>query len=289
MADADGNSYVTNCAGHAAAKGKRDRDAGMFEDQLVIERNEELDGELQKKIHAFKDEERVMEIYEFIIKHRPGTPVRTHTLIRGGYNAIFHLEYTDGSAALQPRDAKDRLSPAAGRDAFVVGSRPLTQEMNNIVVQGGVPPSVLPPEHKTYSTSDEWYEALADMHFAHLTFQHNDAIDSADDCRDKFVARHLFRQRVRQRKLAESSSSSPSSTITTTTTHPTRQKKTTPKIGKKKTFGLWIEGLQPHNILVDTDLNVVGVIDWEWAYFGSRTFGHDPPWWYVLFFVPPSG
>jgi hypothetical protein len=78
-------------------------------------------------------------------------------------------------------------------DSFVVGSRPLTQEMNDLVVQGGIPPSVLPPENKTYSMSDEWYEALADMHVAHLTFQHNDAIDSADDCRDKFVARHLFR------------------------------------------------------------------------------------------------
>jgi hypothetical protein len=134
--------------------------------------------------------------------------------------------------------------------------------MNDLIVQGGIPPSILPPENTTYSTSAEWYAALADIHIAHLTFQHNKAIESADDCRDKFVARYLFRQRVRQGKLLEDNHKN--------------------KESKKETFRLWIDDLRPHNILVDADLNIVGVIDWEWAYFAPESFVHDPPWWLLL-------
>jgi aminoglycoside phosphotransferase (APT) family kinase protein len=355
----------------------------MFEDQLVSDRSEELDEELQSRIHIFKEEKRLKEIYDFIIKYRPGIAIKTHRAIRGSYNAIFHLEYTDGAAAmrvalrgsnafadekvrvevatlryiekmtsvpvphvyhwgtaaenplglgafiimdyiphdqdlhdvlrnpsgedggtnLDPNIPKDKLErmykQAAGimlqlsslemprigslqqhGDSFIVGGRPLTQEMNDLVVQGGIPPSVLPPENKTYSTSDEWYEALADMHVAHLTFQHNDAIDSADDCRDKFVARHLFRQWVRQGKLIESETTT--TTTTKTTTHPTKQKQTATQSRQKETFHLWIEDFRPHNILLDADLNIAGVIDWEWAYFAPRSFRHDPPWWLLL-------
>ena len=69
--------------------------------------------------------------------------------------------------------------------------------MNDLIVQGGIPPSIFPSENTTFTTSAEYYTALADLHMAHLTFQHNDAIESANDCRDKSVARYLFRQRAR--------------------------------------------------------------------------------------------
>lgn len=282
---------------------KRDREFGMFEDPLVTKQNDEIEGGLQKKIDVFYEEKRQHEIYDFIIKHRPGKPVRARRTLRGSYNAVFRLEYTDGAAALRvplpgqnalpnekvrvevatlryiekmtsipvphvyhwgttaenslgfgpfiimdyithDKNLEDVLSdpsfgdnagpldpnlprakleslykqvasiilqlsklemPKIGSlqeqgDSFIIGSRPLTQDMNDLVVQGGIPSSILPPETATYSTSDEWYAVLADAHFAHLTFQRNDAIDSADDCRDKFVARHLFRQLVRQGK-----------------------------------------------------------------------------------------
>lgn len=55
-----------------------------------------------------------------------------------------------------------------------------------------------------------------------------------------------------------------------------------PRRAKKEIFSLCVEDLRPHNILVDADLNIVGVIDWEWAYFAPRTFVHDPPWWLLL-------
>jgi hypothetical protein len=162
------------------------------------------------------------------------------------------------------------------RGSFTVGSRPLTQDMNDLVVQGGIPSSVLPPEHTTYSTSDEWYSALADLHVAHLAFQHNKAIDSADDCRDKFVARHLFRQRVRQGKLLEQATTNRTAASGTPNRRPRKRE------NKKETFCLWIDDFRPHNILVDADLNIVGVIGWEWAYFAPASFAHNPPWWLLL-------
>ncbi|KAK4252179.1 kinase-like domain-containing protein [Corynascus novoguineensis] len=153
-------------------------------------------------------------------------------------------------------------------DSFVIGSRPLTQDMNEIVVQAGVPESILPPQNATYSSSDEWYAALADMHLAHLTFQHNQAIDSADDCRDKFVSRYLFRQLVRQGKLPPRGEEA--------------NKKKLHRASEKESFTLWVDDLRPHNMLVDADCNIVGVIDWEWAYFAPRAFSQGPPWWLLL-------
>ena len=68
-----------------------------------------------------------------------------------------------------------------------VEGRPLIQNMNSMVDHARVLPCVLPS--KTYSTANEWYWALADMHLAQLMFQHNDTVEDEDDARDKFVAR----------------------------------------------------------------------------------------------------
>ncbi|KAK4152851.1 hypothetical protein C8A00DRAFT_15888 [Chaetomidium leptoderma] len=375
MADANNNSCNTNDAS-TSSKGKRDREHGMFQDPLVGDRAEELDEGLQKRLIEMKEQGRLLGIYEFITKYRPGTPVRPYPNRRGGYNGVFRIEYTDGAAVLRvalpgsvafadekvrvevatmryiekmtsipvphiyhwgtaaenplglgafiimdyiphaqslcdvlqdppledahrsyldpniPRDKLERLygqvakillqlskleMPKIGSlqqhgDSFTVGSRPLTQDMNDLIVQGGIPPSVLPSEGTTYSTSDEWYAALADIHIAHLTFQRNKSIDSADDCRDKLVARHLFRQRVREGRLLE----------TTTRANRTKKPANDGKKKKKERFRLWVDDLHPQNILVDADLNIVGVIDWEWAYFAPESFTHGPPWWLIL-------
>jgi hypothetical protein len=200
-------------------EGKRDRENAMFTDSLVAERNRIIEGELDMALKTMKDENRLQEIYEFIQKYRPGKAVKVHLGLRGSYNAIFRLEYTDGSAILRVMvpgntafpDEKVRAEVATmpkigslnqdGDSSWTVSSRPLTQVMNDLIVQGGIPPSILPPEHTTFSTSAEYYTALADLHMAHLTFQHNDAIESPNDCRGKFIARHLFRQQARQGKL----------------------------------------------------------------------------------------
>ncbi|PVH76961.1 hypothetical protein DL98DRAFT_550882 [Cadophora sp. DSE1049] len=65
-----------------------------------------------------------------------------------------------------------------------------------------IPRAVLQPENKTYDTTDEWYVALAEMHIAQLIFQHNDLVTTEDDCRNKYVARQLFRRLAKDHRLS---------------------------------------------------------------------------------------
>jgi hypothetical protein len=77
-------------------------------------------------------------------------------------------------------------------DTWIVKHRPLTFNMNELVQLGGVDPEQL-PQH-VFDTAASYYQALADMHMIHLTSQRHDAIDSAEDCRQKYIARCLFRK-----------------------------------------------------------------------------------------------
>jgi hypothetical protein len=144
---------------------------------------------------------------------------------------------------------------------FSVSGRPLIQNMNSLVEFTGMSPTVLPSG--PYSTSNEWYSALADMHLAHLTFQHNDAVDDEDDARDKYVARQLFRRLTSNGRLAselelEEDGDNPSM------------------------YPLYSSDLRPTNVLLDKDLRVVGVVDWEFAYAAPAPFSFDPPMWLLL-------
>ncbi|KAF5020382.1 hypothetical protein F66182_7590 [Fusarium sp. NRRL 66182] len=140
-----------------------------------------------------------------------------------------------------------------------VEGRPLIQNMNSLVDHARVPPCVLPT--KAYATATEWYSALADMHMAQLVFQHNDAVQDEDDARDKYVARQLFRKLAADGRLLTG-------------------------LGKQSdpdgTFRLWSEDLRPSNVLIDKDLRVVGVVDWEFVYVAPSQFTFDPPWWLLL-------
>ncbi|KAJ5934653.1 hypothetical protein N7466_004200 [Penicillium verhagenii] len=78
-------------------------------------------------------------------------------------------------------------------------SRPLSLHMNELVRLGTLPQSELPTT--TFDTASSYFEALAELHISHLINQQNDAVDSADDCRRKFVARFLFRKLVREQKF----------------------------------------------------------------------------------------
>lgn len=137
-----------------------------------------------------------------------------------------------------------------------VKGRPLIPNMNDIVVHTSAPASVLPSQ--TYASADEWYSALADMHMAQLIFQHNDAVEDKDDARDKYVARQLFRKLATERRLSPDQSTPDS------------------------TFTLFSEDFRPANVLLDKDLRVVGVIDWEFSYAAPEQFSFDPPWWLLL-------
>ncbi|KAB5576254.1 phosphotransferase family protein [Coniochaeta sp. 2T2.1] len=145
-----------------------------------------------------------------------------------------------------------------GGDSVSIKGRPLIANMNDLVVHTGAPASILPSQ--TYTSTDEWYTALADMHVAQLAFQHNDAVEDKDDAYDKFTARQLFRNLDAERRLL------------------------TPDLLQSDNggFRLFSEDFRPANVLLNKDLQVVGVIDWEFVYAAPAQFSFDPPWWLLL-------
>ncbi|KAF9784254.1 hypothetical protein IL306_007722 [Fusarium sp. DS 682] len=141
-------------------------------------------------------------------------------------------------------------------DSASVRGRPLIANMNDIVVHTNAPPDILPSQ--VYGSAAEWYSALADMHMAQLAFQLNDAVEDEDDAQDKYTARQLFRNLAIEGRLMPDLSE--------------------PDGG----FQLFSEDFRPANVLLDKNLRVVGVIDWEFAYAAPPQFSSDPPWWLLL-------
>ncbi|GAD99681.1 conserved hypothetical protein [Paecilomyces variotii No. 5] len=136
-----------------------------------------------------------------------------------------------------------------------VSRRPLSMNMNELVRLGDFPRSKLP--HTTFNTTSSYLENLADLNMEHLVYQRNDAIETADDCRRKFVARYLFRQLARDKKLSDPSL-------------------------EKGPFRMWCDDLRPANILLDEHMQIVGVVDWEFTYAAPAEFSYAPPWWLLV-------
>ena len=142
-----------------------------------------------------------------------------------------------------------------------------------------IPRSVLPPEGTTWNTADDWYIALADMHIAQLVFQHNDAVVSGDDCRNKYVARQLFRRLAKQGRLStfgfsDDSWSAQSSKFPGDTLLPAPS--------SVRDFRLWGDDFRAGNILLTSSDKIAALVDWEFAYAGPTQFSLDPPWWLLL-------
>ena len=168
-------------------------------------------------------------------------------------------------------------------NTFAITGRPLSKNMNDMLRLANIPRSVLPPEGKIYGSTDEWYAALAEMHMAQLVFQHNDLVTTEDDCRNKYVARQLFRRLARDRQLSafgfadDCWSPQSKSWASRLSSAPSNL----------DSFRLWADDFRPGNILVDDSDDVVAVIDWELAYAGPTQFMLDCPWW-LLLEVPES-
>ncbi|KAJ5088849.1 hypothetical protein N7456_012465 [Penicillium angulare] len=136
-----------------------------------------------------------------------------------------------------------------------VTRRSLSMNMNELVRVGGLPRSKIP--NKIFGTSSSYIEALAELNMSHLVYQRNDSIESADDCRRKFLARHLFRKLAREKKLTNSSL-------------------------ENGPFKMWCDDLRPANVLLDKGLRITGVIDWEFTYAAPAEFSFAPPWWLLI-------
>lgn len=165
----------------------------------------------------------------------------------------------------------------AGPDSYCVTGRPITLNMSNMVQLSNIPRPIFPPEGTTYQTADAWYVALAEMQIATLLFQHNDMVSSEDDCRTKYVARQLFRRLAKQGRLAtfgfaEDDWSARSQHALAALPMP----------DGSGCFRLWADDFRPANILVDGDDEIIGAIDWEFAYVGPTQFVLDAPWWLLL-------
>lgn len=128
--------------------------------------------------------------------------------------------------------------------------------MNELVRLGTLPRSKLPPLDTTFKTASSYIEALAQLNILHLLYQRNDAVQSADDCRRKFVARQLFYMLARDKKLSSSSENGP--------------------------FKLWCDDFRPANVLLNEDMHIAGVVDWEFTYAAPMEFSYAPPWWLLI-------
>lgn len=133
-----------------------------------------------------------------------------------------------------------------------VSKRPMTMDTNQLVAAGNYPPSELPTDR--FSTATDYFVALARNHLTHLRTQRNDAVDDAADCRRKYVARCLFL------KIAKNFS----------------------KDHNNGPFRLFCDDLRPANVIVDADLNIRSVIDWEFCYAAPAEFTYCSPWWLLL-------
>jgi hypothetical protein len=138
-----------------------------------------------------------------------------------------------------------------------VEKRPLSMPMNSLIRLGTLPQSKLPT--RTFDTTSSYMEALTELHISHLVNQRNDAIHSGEDCRRKLVARYLFRKLARERRLT---------------------KQWAPF--DKGPFKLWCDDFRPANILLEEELKIVGVVDWEFTYAAPVEFSFAPPWWLLI-------
>ncbi|KAH9223241.1 hypothetical protein DL95DRAFT_431848 [Leptodontidium sp. 2 PMI_412] len=102
-------------------------------------------------------------------------------------------------------------------------------------------------EFKAFKSSDEYYVNLAREHLVQLTFQHNDLVKSADDCRNK-----------------------------------TKTLKLLPAPSNSGSFRLYGDDFRPGNMLINDADEIVSVIDWEFTYAAPTQFVLDPPWWLLL-------
>ncbi|KAL3424742.1 phosphotransferase [Phlyctema vagabunda] len=162
--------------------------------------------------------------------------------------------------------------------SFSVRGRPITQNMSDMLQLANIPSNIFSPEYKTFQSSDEYYLNLARGHLVQLAFQYNDLVKSADDCRNKYVARQLFYQLAKQGRLsvfgfAEDDWSSQARNETS---------ELLPRPSNTDSFRLYGDDFRPGNILINDVNEAISVIDWEFTYTAPTQFALDPPWWLLL-------
>ncbi|WEW59710.1 hypothetical protein PRK78_005190 [Emydomyces testavorans] len=165
--------------------------------------------------------------------------------LRKGYREMARL-------LLAMFDCKFSRIGAVGEDGSVT-KRAVTFNMNELVGLANYPPKEFATH--TFSTASDYFVSLANDHLTHLKMQRNDAISDAEDCREKYIARCLFR------KICHELYTSPYN---------------------EGPFTLFCDDFRPSNVISDEDLNIKSVIDWEYCYSAPVEFAHCSPWWLLL-------
>ncbi|KAI1171486.1 phosphotransferase family protein [Nemania sp. FL0916] len=246
-------------------------------------------------------------VAELILKYKAGQAEVIHPPIKGGYNVVYRLEYKDGSSAIMripikgivtSPEEKIRYEVAtmryvavnttipvpyvyyygtAGENLTGLGpfiimeyiehyqnmSRFLFDPSPNILFQLSFLKfprigSLVENEGKDSGTSISVSGRPLIVNMNDIVVHTNAPAKDEDDARDKYMARLLFRKLAAERRLAPESEPD------------------------DDCFMLFSEDFRPANILLDKDLQVVVVIDWEFAYAAPAQFSYDPPWWLLL-------
>ncbi|KAI4650646.1 hypothetical protein J4E93_003003 [Alternaria ventricosa] len=149
-------------------------------------------------------------------------------------------------------DAAGSIS-RSGSNKWVVSERPLTDNMN--ILARNIPN--YPTQHfpaTTISSPRMYFRQLADQHLAHLHTQRN-AVENREHARRCFIARHRLKQSIDQ-YLSTAADTSP--------------------------FKLYCWDFHPSNMIVDEELNIKAVLDFEFCTVLPAELSHDPPWWLTI-------
>lgn len=160
-------------------------------------------------------------------------------------------------AALVLELSKHKFDSIGAREengrGFCIARRPLTFNMNELMVSANLPEEVFPSH--TFRSAPDYFKALTMQHLFHLRLQQQDAVSSEEDCRKKFTARCLFLE-ITKNLCAEHA---------------------------QGPFRLYCDDFRPSNVLIDLDaFRVPGVIDWEFTYAAPAEFTCVAPWWLLL-------
>lgn len=168
-----------------------------------------------------------------------------------------------------------------GSNTYVVQTRPLSMNMQQTLQLSNIPVSSLPAKEKTYCTADEWYIACSEMNTAPLLFQQNDLFFSADDFRNKYVARVVFHRLAKESKLSQFGFEEDTWSAQSREFH-AQSRTLCPAPSSSGNFVLWCDDLRPDNVLLTQAGDIAGIIDWEFAYVAPTQYSLDPPWWLCL-------
>lgn len=102
----------------------------------------------------------------------------------------------------------------------------------------------------------------------YLKTQQNDAVDSEEDCRSKYISRKLFCKVAAESSLHQRYDA----TVTSSTTPQSNS-------GPFKHF---CDDSRPTNILIDKGMHITAVAVWELTYAAAAGYTYSSPWWLLL-------